>query len=496
MTEPRLARRAGASDWVADQAGLADAVAVWEAEVGEARGRLPEAAAESARPGVTSPARIARHAVAVGVSRLLRVPRLPGDLRDAAAGRDVREIALESAIEGFVDQLALGGPASAEVARIIEGSGVLFPSALRTELARRSIRPMPLDADEAERIAVRQLGPLSFVSDLPLAALPVSEVFPAVLGGQGPANVRVRRPGVAADLQSDAALSAAFAAAVQRVVPQVGGMHPLGFVELIARLGVESTDLRFEALGSVELGLILEQARAEHAAADGMGPAMLDLEVARPIAGAAGERAMATEQVLGVPFAQFGGQLADPPSALAGLMAVTLESAVLHGAFWADLDPGHLVVRAGGHLTLVGCGTIGHLSPDLRRAGITFLKALFSGDAAGQVEAMQIAGAVSADTDLDGLVDDLSRSDALKVTTILMGGETALLGALSEAVRLLLEHRIRPPIEVVLLLRSVFALGALADRIVPEGNGLMVALMGLVPRLPDLLARAADGREG
>jgi hypothetical protein len=43
----------------------------------------------------------------------------------------------------------------------------------------------------------------------------------------------------------------------------------------------------------------------------------------------------------------------------------------------------------------------------------------------------------------------------------------------------------------VLLLRTVFALDLVSRSVMPAGGGLMVALLGLLPRLPDLL-NAAD----
>jgi hypothetical protein len=55
---------------------------------------------------------------------------------------------------------------------------------------------------------------------------------------------------------------------------------------------------------------------------------------------------------------------------------------------------------------------------------------------------------------------------------------------------LLLFHQQRPQLEVVLLLRTVFALGALAERLEPGGGGLATALMPLMMRLPDLLVEA------
>jgi predicted unusual protein kinase regulating ubiquinone biosynthesis (AarF/ABC1/UbiB family) len=143
-----------------------------------------------------------------------------------------------------------------------------------------------------------------------------------------------------------------------------------------------------------------------------------------------------------------------------------------------------------GNLGLVGTGTVGHLPPDLKVAGIRFLRAFLSGDPEGQADAMRLAGAVPPDADLDALVADLAAADALQVGAILSGGEKGVLSGLNEAVRLLLFHRLRPPLEVILLLRTVFALGALSDRLAPGGGGLTMALFPLIARLPELLAEA------
>lgn len=263
-----------------------------------------------------------------------------------------------------------------------------------------------------------------------------------------------------------------------RIMPEAGGMGPIGFVELIVRHGLEASDMRFEALNVVELGLILEQS------------GKTGLTVARPLPGLVSRRVVAFEHLPGVPLSQYDGPIEDHGAVIEALMAITIESALVYGTFWADPAPEHLLVLHDGRLALLGAGTVGHFSPRLRRAGITFLRSVMSGDFAGQVEAMQIAGAAPPDLDVETIVADLESSEALQVSKILFGGEDALLDALAATVRILLKYNIKPPVEVVLLLRSVFALDALAKRVMPEGGGLMAALMGLLPRLPELLAEA------
>jgi ubiquinone biosynthesis protein len=399
--------------------------------------------------------------------------------------RDTRRWAMESSLEAFGDQLALSGPASHEVARIIVGSGRLFPAAVRDELEGRVIESPPIAADAVHELVARAVDDgvieeIVSITDDPVLVSPVSQVHLAGLPDDRVVLVRVRRPGVTRHIRADARFSATAAAALNRVMPEAGGMGPTGFVELVVRLGLEATDMRFEALNAVELGLILEDA------------GLTALRVARPIAGRVSARVIAFEHLHGVPLTEFDGELADPAAAMAALATITLESALVHGTFWADAAPGHLVVQPDGTLAMIGVGAVGHFSPDLRKAGILFLRSVMSGDAAGQVEAMRVAGAIPDGLDVGPLVAELDAADALQVSKILMGGEQGLLDALGATVRVLLAYDVKPPVEVVLLLRTVFALDLVGRAVMPAGGGLMTALLGLLPRLPDLLS-AADG---
>jgi ubiquinone biosynthesis protein len=479
-----LADRAAASAWIAGEPGLAEAVAGWDDDVGSARNHLAEAAVRAAAPGVVSPDRLVQHAAAAGLSRAVRLlTRLPNDLTTMAPVRDTRQWARESSLEAFGDQLALSGPASHEVARIIVGSGRLFPAAVREELERRVIESPAVPAATVHDVVVRTvdsgvIDEIVSIGDDPVIVAPVSQVHLAGLPDDRLVLVRIRRPGVTRHLRADARVSASAAAALNRVMPEVGGMGPTGFVELVVRLALESTDMRFEALNAVELGLLLEDA------------GQTAVRVARPLPGRVSARVLAFEHVPGVPLARFEGTLADPAGAMAALASITLESALVRGTFWADPAPEHLLVAPDGTLVLVGVGAVGHFSPELRRAGILFLRSVMSGDGAGQVEAMRVAGAIPPGTDLEPIIHDLSTAEALQVSTILLGGEQGLLDALGATVRVLLTYNIKPPVEVVLLLRTVFALEVVSRSIMPAGGGLMAALLGLVPRLPELLAAA------
>lgn len=489
-----LAARAARSAWASAEPHLAEAVADLDREVGTDQRLLDERAIALANvpPGAVDPVRLARHAAAAAVSRAIRTTiSLPSALASGRPFTDPQGWAQQSAIEAFVDQLALGGPPSAELARLIAGAGALFPEALRRELAKRHIRPLAVEAPAVQQILDRAFRPgepgggLQLIGSRPFAATPVSQVHVAATAEGREVGVRVRRPRIQRDLDTDNRLAAGAAAALARIMPDVGHMGPAGFVQLVMRQTLESTDLRFEARNLVELGLVAEQLGIEA------------IVVPRPIPGYIDERALATELLDGVALDRYGKAVPDPAGALLALAGLTLEASLVHGVFWADPSPEHLVVLPDGRLGLVGVANLGRLTPELRLAGVTLLKSVLTGEPEGQLEAMRIAGAVTPDVDEEAVVEALRNAEALDPSKILFGGESGFSDALNTVVGIMLAHKLAPPVEVTLLLRTVFAVGTLADAFDPSGEtGIVAALMPLLPRLPEIIAAAEAAVHG
>jgi predicted unusual protein kinase regulating ubiquinone biosynthesis (AarF/ABC1/UbiB family) len=509
-----FAGRVAASAWLGADPALAAEARRLEATAGADHRELPRRAVELAQPGPIDPFRVARHATAASVSRMLRVAtNLPGAVASRRPLNDPGGWMRDTAVEAFVDQLALAGPAGAELARFIEGGGALFPEPLRRELARRRIRPLDVTPDVVQALLERAF-PASVHPDpgepvvrlldpVPLTGTPVAQLHRARLlrGTTGasverPVLVRARRPRVARDLLNDARLAAGATAVLQRVAadlaePETGapgavpgawlGVGATSFVRLALRAHLDAVDQRFEALGLIELGLVAEELDAP-------------VTVARPVPGLSEERAVVIEDLDGVPLTRGAAALTDPDGAVRAVVALTIEAALVHGVFWADPAPEHLLVRPDGTLALVGVGVLGRLTPDLLLAGVRTLRAVLTGDHAAMVEGLRRVGAVGPDVDTDALVADLARTVRIDPMQLLMGGAQGLQGALNSLVGTLLAHRLEPPVEVMLLLRTIFAAGRLVGLLTPgDGPGLMGALLPLLPRLPDLLAAAEAG---
>jgi hypothetical protein len=506
--ESAFAQRLARSAWVESGPRLLDAMTELNVEQGPAQRALSDEAVARAQPGPVDARRVVRHATAASVSRALRVATgLPAAVSTRRPLTDPAGWFRDAAVEAFVDQLALGGPPSAELARLIEGAGQLFPEPLRRELARREIRALDLLPAAAQAIVDLAFAPSSpddrqgvrgpddrqgrhdrdaqrvfLVSPTPVTGTPVSSLYPAVANDER-SLVRVRRPRIAQHLVTDSRLAAGAAGVLTRLTPETAGIGPIGFVHLVLRQNLEAIDLRFEALDLVELAMVLED--GGHAG----------LVVARPRAGLIDERALVVEATDGEPLDVAGpgaGARVDTAAVLPALIAVTLEAAIGHGVFWADPAPEHLLVRDDGRLALVGVGTLGRFTPELRLAGVRTIKAILTGDYAGLVDGMRIAGALGPDVDTAGLLADLSGNDRLDPMKVMLGGEEALLASINALVGIMLAHRLEPPVEVTLLLRTLFATGRLVSLLDPGGSGLKGAVMGLVPRLPALIAAAED----
>jgi ubiquinone biosynthesis protein len=375
--------------------------------------------------------------------------------------------------------LSLLGPPGAEVARILVSSGSLVPERVARRLQDDPIGWDVMSVTDVARVTDHALpGLVRLIEPTPVGATPVLQTHRCQLVDGSAALVRVRRPGARRALLADARFSGTLAWVVEQVAARVRDAHPQGFVQLTVRQLLDELDLRNHAFNAIELGLAVETLGID------------GVQVARPLPmGIAGAAAL-FEHVDGEPIRGDDEPPTDPTAVGSSLAAILVLTAVGRGVFHADPGPEHLMRAANSDVVLVGCPVLGRLTPELRRAGYAYLTSVLSGDPAGQVAAMAEAGAIPSGADIEALVADLSASGSLDPMALLGGdGPGALLAGLRDAVAILLRHRLRPPLDVVLLVRGLFAL----QRVLPvaaPGATLTGCLLPLLPRLPEL---AGDG---
>lgn len=466
------------SRWVAAEPGLAAAATELNAVLRAERQTLADHAARLARPGPVRPRRALQHLAALtGARWRWQYGRLPGDVMSGRVLADPAGYAKVTAARLVGDHLSGLGAAAAETSHIIEASEGLLPGVIVDEVRARPVRVPPFSGVTVEAIVTRAFGErIVGIQAEPVAATAVSQIHRATVAEDGrQVLVRVRRPRVDRDLHADARITASLVGTLERFVPALAAVHPLGFVELAARQTLEEGDLRNEAANAVELGTSVEAMGLEDR-----------IRIAHPLPGLADPRAVVFEDIGGVPLRHRDGDF-DVDRVLRGFLALSVESALLTGVFHADLRAENLVIDPDGRLGVIGYGTVGHFDLAVRRGALRYLTSIFTGDIDGQIEGLRMTGAVPADVDLAALARDLATTEALQPMQMMTGGQEAIIVGLKEAVAVLLRHRLRPPLEVTLFVRNVFALNAFIRQFAP-GSNLMMAMMPLVQKLPEMSA--------
>jgi ubiquinone biosynthesis protein len=474
-----IGERCAASDWVQAQPGLELAACQLAQQLD---GRVEGAsrhAAQIAAPGLGPIQRTLRQVVALqGAQLRTALGLLPSGAGRGHAPRGGEDLLKDGVADVLRHHLSLLGPPGAEVARILVSSGSLAPERLVRRLEDEPIAWEPMSVSDVERVTDRSLpGLVRLIEPAPVGATPVLQTHRCQLVDGSAALVRVRRPGSRRALLADARFSGTLAWAFEQIASGVRDAHPQGFVQLAVRQLLDELDLRNHAFNAIELGLAVESLGIE------------GIRVARPLPAGITRAAALFEHVDGEAIGPDDEPPTDPTAIGSGLAAILVLTAVGRGVFHADAGPEHLM-RADSNIVLVGCPVLGRLTPELRRAGYAYLTSVLSGDHAAQVAAMGDAGAISDGTDIEALLADLTAGGSLDPMALLgSDGPEALLGGLRDAVAILLRHRLRPPLEVVLLVRGLFAL----QRVLPvaaPGASLTGSLLPLLPRLPEL---AADG---
>ncbi|GAA0966488.1 AarF/UbiB family protein [Actinocorallia libanotica] len=474
---PGLVAAARTSVWVSGQPGLASEVERWARARRFRDAALDERARAWASPGPPSLTRLARHALVLPAGQALwAVRRLPGALLDGLLYRDPPEELLRTVAAGWLrDHFEALGPSGAEIARLVEQSEGIAPGFLVDRLRKEPLVPQPIPAAEVWRLLGRAFpGQVREVADEPFTVSLLSQLHPATLSDGRRVLFRVARPGVRDDLLRDLRLAATLLSPAE-LVPQLRSVRPLPVLRSTARQAIEHTDLRNDALNTVELGMLLEERGVK------------GLTLLRPFPEFASEQALAFEFPEGAVPLDEGLDRAAAKAALPGLLTLVIESALADGVFHADLRPEHLLVLPDGSLALAGCSAVGRLGRPVRLAFLDYVTALFSGDFAGQVDALARLGAVPETADRavrDALEEDLRAAPELTPLRLMRHGEEAGPVLRDIAVR----HGLRIPPELLQWLRALLTYRALTRHLVSD-MPFVQALLPLLPRLAEINRR-------
>ncbi len=262
------------------------------------------------------------------------------------------------------------GPTYVKLGQILSSQGRALPVEWEVELARLQSEVRPVAYDDIRLIIAQSLGAppetlYEAFSPTPLAAASLAQVHEATMRGGRRVAVKVQRPNIHVQLQSDIKILARGAAVLERRVGWVADADLVGVVREFGGTLLRELDYTVEAYNTRRLERVLAKIDGVH---------VPDVEPA-----------LSSDRVLTLEFID-GVKATDIPDIdSAGIdrqelartfVRSAVQMVMIDGFFHADPHPGNVVVElASGRLTFLDAGMIGQLDLGKRIRFARFLVA-------------------------------------------------------------------------------------------------------------------------
>lgn len=273
----------------------------------------------------------------------------------------------------------------------------------------------------------------------PFAAASVAQVHRARLHDGTDVVVKVRRPGIVAQVKSDLRLLRMLVRVLQAIWPPLRRQRPL---ELIEELGTQ-------LLAEIDMEHEARNMRRLLPAIEGVPGATMP----RVIEPYASPSVLVQELSLGAPIAGIFGTERGRIAARQ-LLDAYLHQLFIDGVFHGDPHPGNLFTMADGRLCFHDFGTVGYLDPAARLAFARMLDAISYGDAEDALDAAMVLGFLVPPIDRREYTRNIS--EILDELTTLPLSQWSLAETIWRIAKLGHGDRFRLPRHLLVLMRTLF----------------------------------------
>jgi ubiquinone biosynthesis protein len=346
------------------------------------------------------------------------------------------------------------GATFAKLGQLLSTRADLLPPAYQRELALLQDRVPSVPSDAMVAVIEAELGgPLTHhfarFEREPLAAASIGQAHAATLPNGSPVVVKVRRPGVAAQVEADLTLLRGLAQTAQRRWPAAEQY------DLVALADEFAHTIR------AELDYVLEGRTVERFATNFSNNATI--HIPQVVWSHSTGQVLTLERIGGLKVTDSAAL--DAASIDRSALAQRATDAILqmifeHGLFHADLHPGNLFIEPDGRIGLIDFGMVGTVSESARDALAAVILAVLSRDYEQLVEALLALGFARQRVDRRALRADLELLLAPYYGRPI--GEIALSPLLEAAFATIRTHRLQLPADLALLLKTL---------IMSEGTG-------------------------
>ena len=417
---------------------------------------------------------LTRHGLGFALATLGLDRLRPADGAPAQHRRPPRGVSLPVRVRLALEDL---GAVYIKFGQIVSTRTDVLPPEYATELAKLQDASPPITAAEVRAVIAEELGTaadrlLASLEDTPLATGSIGQVHcgritldpedaaSGIPGGAAAGDrgidvvVKVRRPGVVAQINEDLEIMAELAKRAERASTRASGVHLAALVD------------EFSLTLRAELDYLQEARNVEHFAANFAGDGRVHIPLVFWETTTA--RVLTLERIRGIKV--------NDPAALreagidAGELArracnVLLKMVFEDGFFHADPHPGNFFVEADGRLGIIDFGMVGHISDSTRDQLVRMLVAVVDQDAARLTTALVRMCGAQAGGGFGGLQADLGRLLDRYAERPL--AEISIVAVLKELAALLREYRLRLPRETALLLKMLVMADGLGKQLDP-----------------------------
>lgn len=427
----------------------------------------------TARPGLrltldTATDRACEHGRPSVPAVLRRCGRIVGVVvpRGAAAGwqvassrarrRPIDERALTRHVRIALEDL---GPTFVKLGQLLSARSDLVPVALQHELSTLRDHAPNIAEDalgtELERGVGRTLND-AFVDfeRIPVACASIGQVHRATLPDGRRVAVKVRRPGVRADIDGDLALLHLFARVAARISRRARAYDPIGLLDHFATLLRAETDYATEA----------DNIEAVRTTFEHDGAVMIP----RVVRGMSSESVLVMDWIDGIPLnhtEELDATNADRAELARSVVHAYVAMIFGSDRFHADPHPGNLIARDDHRLALVDFGEVGTVAATTRAALLRLLIAVVTRDAVALGDAVLAVSRHSRVVDRPRLGEQLASLvtpvGAARLRDVQVGT------VLRSLLHVLREHGLALPADLAVLVKTVIVCEATAKELDP-----------------------------
>jgi ubiquinone biosynthesis protein len=393
----------------------------------------------------------------------------------SAAGRLRHQGVDETGVLPSQFRLALEdlGPTFVKLGQILSGRSDITPPRLQQELSKLqdhapSIPGAKLRAELERSLGSPSTGVFATFEMAPVACASIGQVHRATLHNGLPVAVKVRRPGVLADIDDDFWFLDKLARLGARLSSRVRAYDPVAIVNEFAVLLRAETNFRTEAEN-------LEAVRSTFATTDAV-------TIPRVMTDMSDESLLVMDWIEGVPLSN-RDRLAAVSADLPGLARAILQAyAVMifqSDLFHADPHPGNIIALAGGRLGLIDFGEVGSVTDAERSTLLRMMTAVLGRDGDALAEAVLSVSRTTRAVDRAQFGADLTA--LLHPVADASLKDVRLADVLGRLLQLLRNSRIVLPSDMAVLIKTMIECEATTNELDPS-----LSMLNLVGELASL----------